>query len=151
MASLDGTYDGSIYAPPEALIYDSTDMLWVGNALAINRLSSIGVLDTLDAYEGLPFANITSLWIHDKEAWIGTEMGIVYRNKEGKWRYYYGPRYHAGSSVVSLTGIPGTGNTYVTVFVATDAGMSMLQLKDFTLDEKAALFQVNKKTVCSDL
>jgi hypothetical protein len=132
--------------------------LFVGNPTKLDILySSNGSVTSWGGDEGLPYNNITTLAFSRVESngqgtitqlLIGTTMGLIIR-QEGNdplWRYLYGPRYLAGSSIVDLAVVPMLGRekeglTGDTIVVVAQDGLTFLEQHKFTLEQKAQHFE----------
>jgi hypothetical protein len=142
VSSLNGTYSANIDGPPTAMDYDSLGSLWIGTAVAVDVWWDNLTLSRFGGLEGLPFANITSVITSDTEIWFGTASGVVRRDSEGEWWYYFGSRWHPGTSVLSI-GLRGSiSSGILEAFIATDEGLAIIQIDfNYTLAQKAEWYQ----------
>lgn len=88
--------------------------------------------------QGLPYNETTDVSIEagSNALWIGTARGAArWDRQQGTWNYYYLQRYLPGlSQVISLS----CGSTFTAV--ATDGGISLLEVRFWTLEQKAAWY-----------
>lgn len=141
VGSLDGNYPGDFDGPITTITADEENKIWLGNDLCVNLIHLNGTFQRFGGVDGLPFANITSLSSTRGEVWMGTKMGIVRyspRNSR-KWFYYYGMRFHPGTSVQSL--VVTVNQREIIGIAATDLGMTFISIKRITLQRKAKHLQ----------
>ena len=148
---------GVIDGPPLSLTFVPTGELFIGTNASLSRLNIDYTFDRIGDLEGLPYNHIISLRyspyspiypsslkpqssLHPTTQgtlWVGTEKGYSLFDIGGSRfvGYFYGPRWHPGSSILSMS---GTGHTTVLV---TDDGMSVIVGEEWTLEKKARHYQ----------
>jgi hypothetical protein len=84
---------------------------------------------------GLPFENVLSLAGKEEVLWVGTSMGAA-RWDGRQWQYLQGPEYLLDDRVADIAIDPDGA-----VWLATPAGVTRVEYKMMTLEEKAAHFE----------
>lgn len=138
---------GVVDAPITALQFDKHQNLWIGNSDCINLMHNNGTFQRISGQKGgLPSANVSCLAADSNSGsvYVGTMFGAS-RRLDGRWKYYYGPRWLPGrgftkgqnvSAITSLTLSPQE-----TLVIVTDTGMSIITFKRMTLKQKADHYQ----------
>ncbi len=149
-----GVVDGS----PVTLTFVPTGQLFIGNKVSLSRLNNDYTFDRFGGLEGLPYDHILSLHYssfspisstHFKPSsldkcsrgtlWIGTEKGwsLFDINNSKFIGYFYGPRWHSGSSINDITSIDINNMT----ILLTDKGVTIVTGMEWTLERKAFHYQ----------
>ncbi|MCK5861896.1 MAG: hypothetical protein KAH38_05390 [Candidatus Hydrogenedentes bacterium] len=116
------------------------DMLSVGSRLYIGTAHGIGVLrgmalTTLNGANGLPYEDITCITEGDAaDIWFGTSWGAV-RKVNGEFQYFAGQRWLPNDRVRDIA----VGED--AVYIATDAGLGIIEYEPYTLQKKAAYYE----------
>ena len=148
---------GVIDGPPVSLTFVPTGELFIGTNASLSRLNIDYTFDRIGDLEGLPYHHIISLRYSPYSPsnpsslvspssiqsttrgtlWVGTKKGYSLFDIGGSRfvGYFYGPRWHPGSSILSMS---GTGSTTVLI---TDEGMSVIVGEEWTLEKKAKHYQ----------
>lgn len=119
---------------------NTTDLLSSGNRMYLGTSRGLAelrgaALKTLNGTDGLPVEDITSLEKgFDKDLWIGTTRGAV-RYINGEW-HYFGPGMWLPGLIVNDIAVGEKK-----VYIATNAGVGIIQYEPFTLLKKAAYFE----------
>ena len=119
--------------------HSSEPSLFVGTQSCINVRDARGAFVRVDADDGLPVSNVTSIAAARgpsgaPQLWVGTALGVaLWQSIEPRWRYFYGPRWLVGSSVRSIAAV---GESAV---VVSDGGVTWLSQVNFSLAHKAAV------------
>ena len=149
-----GVVDGS----PVSMTFVPSGELFIGNNISLSRLNIDYTFDRFGGAEGLPYSHILSLRyspfspkapspLKPKSTtlssqgmlWIGTEKGwnlLDVHNSEFIG-YFYGPRWHSGSSIVSIAGV----DIDEMIVLLTDEGMTVVSAEQWTLEKKALHYQ----------
>lgn len=120
---------------------DSAPSLFVGTQSCINVRDANGAFVRVDADDGLPVSNVTSIAAASgpngtHQLWVGTTYGVALWDKsEPQWRYLYGARWLVGSHVRSIAVV---GEAAV---VVSDGGVTWLMQVNYTLARKAEVME----------
>lgn len=128
-------------------LFGTEDKLLIGTDGGLNVLDKSGKLDAITGENGrLPYLDITSIHVDtDSEVgeviWVGTSIGVcrkaAYNEKRTfPWNYYASERFLPSDNVRAIY-----PETQKKIWVATDLGATLLEFKEFTLEEKADLMQ----------
>ncbi len=127
---------GQIDASVTALAFDEGGRLWIGNRDCINIQNPDQTFERVSGLHGLPYNRITCLTSGSgNTVWIGTEKGAI-RWRDGRWNYYYGPRWHPGERVLRIA----LDENHVT-WLVTDEGLAQLTFEMWSLKRKAAHYE----------
>eukprot|EP00039_Didymoeca_costata_P020083 m.340007 g.340007 ORF g.340007 m.340007 type:complete len:864 (+) comp19079_c0_seq1:208-2799(+) len=150
-----------------SLNYNGDGTLFIGNKIALNTYNrESGSYARVTGLQGLPYNDITALHTayssidRERQLWIGTGKGFAVYNpedKDSRWRYLYGPRWHPGSAVVSMASFSllTADLNYSIVASATDGGLVLFHQQRWTLSKKAEWMEVytarhNRNNLISD-
>jgi len=131
---------------------DTSGHLWVGTSVGINIFdgksqpsliqtkSEMGIRAVKGWYSiigknGLPYEDVHTIAIANGQIWVGTSIGAASLDN-GKWEYYASRRWLPGDRVNAIA-IQGDG----VVWVGTPQGLSKIEKRPYTLEQKAALFE----------
>jgi len=82
---------------------------------------------------GRPIAKVTcAVKGQDESLWLCSAQGLLHRRRDGSWEYLAGKRYLLDDNVLNV--LPGVGQ----VWVRTQSGVSRIDYRPMTLEEKAA-------------
>jgi len=114
--------------------YDTQRRLWFASPQGVGRLDKEWTLFT--GADGLPYNDFTTMAPgEDGVVWFGTSMGAIrYDGKD--WEYREGRRW-VPDNVVNSIGVTPEGNAWL----ATTAGLSLIERKPMTLAEKATFYE----------
>lgn len=85
---------------------------------------------------GLPIRAVTcAVKGPDESLWLCSAQGLMHRLRDGTWEYLAGKRYLPDDNVLSV--VPGDGH----VWVRTQSGVSRIEYRPMTLEEKAAWYE----------
>lgn len=117
------------------VVYDHTDQLWVGQTAGLACRTQQG-WRFYEGRDGLPYADFTCAAAGpDGRVWFGTKIGVVGWDNH-RFFYRQGQRFLPGDSVRSIA-----VTADATPWIATDGGVSNLQNRDMTLEQKAAHYE----------
>ncbi len=117
-----------------ALVVDSKNRLWFGSQEGVGCLEN-GQWKLYTGKEGLPYNKFTCAAAGpDGGVWFGTERGAIYAH-EGQFGYRASKRWLPNDYVTSLA-VSKAG----TIWIGTKNGVSRIENKPYTLDEKADYF-----------
>ncbi|MEM9327647.1 MAG: hypothetical protein AAGA85_18410 [Bacteroidota bacterium] len=119
---------------------NTKNMLSFGSRLYISTDRGLAelrgaTLNTCKGEDGLPVENTNSLARgFDNDLWIGTERGAV-RMLADDW-HYFGAGHWLPDNRVNAIAVAGQ-----TVYIATNAGLGIIEYQDYTLRKKAAYYE----------
>lgn len=119
---------------------EAGDLLPIGNQLLVASLGGLGVLRGTSftmrtGAEGLPWEECVCLAAgFDRGYWVGTTQGAL-RGVDGEFHYFKGPRWLPSDHVNGIAAGPHT------VYIATDAGLGIIDYEPYTLLKKAAYYE----------
>ncbi len=119
---------------------NTRNMLSLGSRLYISTDRGLGelrgaTLNTITGEDGLPVENVNSLTLgFDNDLWIGTERGAV-RMLDDDW-HYFGAGHWVPDNQVNDIAVSNK-----TVYIATDAGLGVIDYEDYTLRKKADYYE----------
>lgn len=132
-----GVYDERV----RAMVYQANaQTLYLGTDSALNIQTADGVVLRYSGLEGLPYNQSTAMALtaDGQQLWLGTKRGAArWDIKANNWRYFYGPRYLPGTSIVTAIAVLNSD----CVVVATDGGVAFLTSQSWTLAKKAAHYE----------
>ncbi|ULQ54145.1 hypothetical protein [Flavihumibacter fluvii] len=151
-------FNGNFYALSAGAVYSITGnqftILHKGNGLqAMAFRENEIVISTAKGYYGinlmngdssfvlqtkLPVENVNSLQIINNKLWAGTPAGAFMKEASGQYRYYASRRWLLDDKVISLAA-DSKGNAYV----LSESGLNKIEFLNYTLLDKANLFQDN--------
>jgi len=115
-----------------ALAFDSSGRLWVGELGGIDIIENGVRIDTLTAEDGLPYYDVRALaYAPGGRMWIGTGLGAA-RYLDGKWSLRHSRRWLLSDEVRDIT-----FDSEGTAWIATAAGVSAIKNQKMTLQDKA--------------
>jgi hypothetical protein len=150
--------NGVIDAAVTAFAHDApTGDLYMGNVFSLSQQYANGSILRIDGLKaspgsptgGLPHSNITAMTVTQDYLWIGTTSGLIRKrlreqdpvgSDQNDWSFYNGTRFLPGDSlIVSLSSLflDVEGKATEICVVASDGGLTLLELRLWTLREKA--------------
>lgn len=127
-----GVYDG----PAQRMAFGADGSLYVATPVCVNVRHTNGSVSRLGWREGYPMNSTTSVDVEHETGniLVGSPYGAaLWESARGAWRYFYGARYLAGSSVVG----PLLAASPTVSVVSTDGGLTVLESQQWTLAMKA--------------
>ncbi len=116
-----------------SLIAFDNDVLF-GGPFFVGNIAGDGNHWLRTGSDGLPYGPVSSIHLSKNEMWLGTPKGAI-KNDE-TWHYYLGKRWLSDDKVNDI--LPLDEHT---VWIATPKGISMIQEKEMTLEQKAAVYE----------
>jgi hypothetical protein len=121
---------------------------WKTNPQGLVEISRSGKATVWTPQKGLPILPLTSIAVGtDGWVWMGTPDGAICFRPEARggerWFYFRGRRYLADNSVLNV--VAGSHGAWI----QTRTGTSLIDSKQFSLDEKSALF-IKRLHRCND-
>jgi len=143
--------DGLLSNDVRSVVVDSSGHLWIGTSAGINifdgrtQPSSINVESqmginavkgwhSITGKNGLPYEDINIIAIGNQQILVGTKVGMALL-QDGKWEYFASKRWLPDDRVTSI--IIQNKNC---IWVGTPAGLSKIEKRTYSLEQKAALF-----------
>ena len=146
---------GVIDGTPVAMTFGPSGELYIANNVSLSRLNINYTFDRIGPLQGLPYNQLTSLYVSPYAAktpppigpvpptsevgtlWVGTAKGYtLYDIQKSRFiGYHNGPRWLPGSKVEKLV---GSGRAVV---VVTDGGLAVVYPEEWTLEKKAGHYQ----------
>ena len=146
-----GVIDGAAVA----MTFGPSGELYIANNVSLSRLNIDYTFDRIGPLQGLPYNQLTSLYVSPYAAkypspfgptspmsqagtlWVGTAKGYALFDVHGSKfiGYHNGPRWLPGSTVLALVG-SGRG-----VVAVTDKGVAVVYPEEWTLEKKAGHYQ----------
>ncbi len=127
---------GRSWAPinVRGVAYDTRARLWFASPQGVGQFDKEWTLFT--GAEGLPYNDFTTMAVgEDGVVWFGTRLGAI--RYDGKnWEYREGRRWLPDDVVNSIAITP-----FGDAWLATSAGLSLIERKPMTLAEKATFYE----------
>lgn len=148
---------GVIDGVPTSLAVGNGGEIYVANNVSLTRININYTFDRIGPLEGLPYNQINALCHIDYtpsyphpthpslgysdslgSLWVGTGKGYaLFDTGTAKFKgYFYGPRWHSGEKILSITETSGGG-----VVMLTDKGLTFVTPEVWTLAKKAEHYQ----------
>ncbi len=117
--------------------YAPTGALWFASPQGVGNRSNEG-WQLFTGYEGLPWNDFTCMAAGSSgDVWFGTKLGAI-RLVGETWEYRQGKRWLLDDQVNAIA-VSGTGDAWF----ATPAGVSCIESRVMTLQQKAAMFNAD--------
>jgi hypothetical protein len=112
---------------------------WSARAQGLAEIAPSGKVKVWTPKDGLPIVPLTSVAVGPAGwVWMGTPDGAISFHpgapRDERWFYFWGRRYLSDNTVVNIVAGP------CQAWIETRTGISRIQFKTFTLEEKSALF-----------
>jgi hypothetical protein len=134
--------------PAAREVRDREGVLWRLNSRGLVEIRRSGKKKIWTPKDGLPFLPLTSIAVGPEGwVWLGTPDGAICFRPAAhlgeRWFYFWGRRYLADNLVLRVVAGPHRA------WIETRTGISLIEFKNFFLEEKSALF-ISRLHRCND-